>query len=258
MTLYTVQELAKLAGVSVRALHHYDQIGLLRPGRVGENRYRYYGRAELERLQQILIHKALGMRLTDIAAVLDAPGFDRLSALLAQRDRLAREAERFAAMVETIDKTIETLKGNGTMSDADLYSGIVDPQKQAEYEQWLIERYGGDMPERIAVSKRKYADMSEADRQALGHDLQELETALADAMRNGVPPQARALAPLLDRHRQWVATMWDKPCPPEAYSGLADLYLSHPDFRARYEQIGTGFTDYLTTAMKNWAKQQEA
>ena len=75
MTNYTVSEVAAMAGVSVRTMHHYHEVGLLRPAHVGENSYRYYGREELLRLQRILIHRELGLPLAEIAAILGCAGF---------------------------------------------------------------------------------------------------------------------------------------------------------------------------------------
>ena len=252
--MLTVSDVAKLSGVSVRALHHYDHIGLLKPASIGTNRYRYYGRDELLRLQQILLHRELGIPLEEIGAILDAPGFDRLEALRLQRSRLALQAERYAELVRTIDRTIASLNGETTMEHADLYKGIA-PEKQAEYEAWLIETSGGDMPERITASKRAYSQLTDAEKAARMHELKQIETAWADAMKNGIPAPSRSLDPLLARHREWIAAMWDKPCPPAAYSGLADLHLGHPDFVARYEALGAGFSDYHAEAMKAYARR---
>jgi DNA-binding transcriptional MerR regulator len=254
MKLLTVKQVAKASGVSVRALHHYDQIGLLKPAHLGQNRYRYYGREELLRLQQILIHRELGIALSEIAAILDAPGFDRLTALEDQREKLAAEAKRYAQLVRTIDRTIASIKGDRAMRNADLYKGI-SAEKQAEYEKWLVEKYGGDMPDRIEISKKKYAALSDEEKRRLGEDLIAVETEWAEAMQRGVAADSKALDPLLERHRDWVAFMWDKPCPPEAYAGLAELHLSHPDFIARYEAIAPGFSDYHAAAMKAYAKR---
>lgn len=254
MKMLTVKQAAKVSGVSVRALHHYDEIGLLKPASVGANRYRYYGRDELLRLQQILLHRELDIPLLEIAAILDNPKFDQLEALRQQREKLEHEAKRYAQLVRTIDRTIASLNGDQAMKNADLYKGI-SPGKQAEYEKWLIEKYGGDMPERIAVSKKKYESLTDAERSRLNDELFEVESAWADAMKNGVPADSKALDPLLKRHRAWVATMWNKPCPPEAYAGLADLHLGHPDFVKRYESIAEGFSDYHAASMKAYAKR---
>src|SRR6185295_6874936 len=109
MKLLTVKQVAKVSGVSVRALHHYDEIGLFKPALIGANRYRYYGRDELLRLQQILIHRELDIPLTEIAAILDDPKFDQVKALKDQRRKLQVEAERYAELVRTIDRTIASL-----------------------------------------------------------------------------------------------------------------------------------------------------
>lgn len=254
MKALTVTEVAKVSGVSVRTLHHYDQIGLLKPAFTGQNRYRYYGREELLRLQQILLHRELGIPLGEIGAILDAPDFDRLEALRHQRDRLSEEAKRYAQLVRTIDRTIASLEGDRAMRNADLYRGV-SLDKQAEYEAWLTEQFGDKMPERIAQSKRQYESLSETEKQQLNQELHDMEQGLAEGLRRGVPMGSPSLAPLLARHRAWVSQMWGKPCPPEAYAGLADLYLSHPDFVARYETIEPGFAEYLSGSMKVFAQR---
>ncbi len=256
MKTYTVSELAELAGISVRALHLYDEIGLLKPSRVGDNRYRYYGEEELLRLQQILIHRELGLSLGEIGAVLDDPAFDRLETLVKQRDRLEIEARRYRRMLKTIDRTIAKLKGEKAMKDRDLYSGVVSPQKQAEYEVWLVERYGECVRAEIEASKVEAQSMASPDMAGVMQDLKPIEDALVEAMRGGMPPQARALDPLIERHRNWVAGAWDKPCTPDAYAKLADLYEAHADFLARYEALAKGFGAWLPAAMRAWANRQ--
>ena len=256
MKTYTVNQLAQLAGISVRALHHYDEIGLLKPAFTGDNRYRYYGEEELLRLQQILIHRELDIPLADIAAILDAPGFDKLSTLQKQRERLEEQVKRYARMVKTIDRTIARLKGDRAMKDADLYSGVVSPEKQAAYEQWLVERYGPDMEVRIEHSRKAMSAMSQDEMTDAMKELEAVEQGLAEGLRRGIPPQSTSLDPMIERHRAWVAGSWGRECGPQAYAGLAGIY-EHPDFRARYEAIEPGFADYLTTAMRAWAKRQE-
>lgn len=256
MRAYTVRQVAEMAGISVRALHHYDQIGLLKPAHIGANGYRYYGREEMLRLQQILIHRELGIPLADIGAILDDPGFSRLDALASQRARIAAEAERYAEMLMTIDRTIADLKGESAMQDAQLYTGIVDPQKQAEYEKWLVDTYGPDMAGRIEESRAAMAAQPEGAMQAAMADLRPIEQGLAEAMRRGAAPQDPGNDALVAAHRDWVARMWGRPCEADAYAGLADMYLAHPDFAARFEAIAPGFTQWFTTAMKAWAGRQ--
>ncbi len=254
MKLLTVKQVAKISGVSVRALHHYDEIGLLKPASTGRNGYRYYGRDELLRLQQILLHRELDIPLGEIRTILDDPEFNQLEALFAQREKLAAEAKRYAQLVRTIDRTIADLNGENAMRNAELYKGV-SAEKQAEYESWLIEKYGGDMPERIEVGRRKYDSLSEAEKQKLQDELKQIDTDWVEAMKNGVPAASTALDPLMERYRDWVAYMWNKPCPPEAMAGLADLHLGHPDFVARYEALGEGFSDYHAVTMQAYAKR---
>ena len=142
------------------------------------------------------------------------------------------------------------------MKHADLYKGF-SPEKQKEYEDWLVAEHGPDMAERIEASKKAIGAMSDAERDAAMAELAELETALSGKMTGGVPPESDTLDDLLGRHRAWVATMWGRDCPPEAYAGLAGMYCSHPDFRARYETIAEGFTEYLASAMKAHAARHQ-
>jgi DNA-binding transcriptional MerR regulator len=253
MSNYTVKQLARLSGVSVRTLHHYDEIGLLKPSFVGENRYRYYGREELLRLQDILFHRELGVPLQEIGKLLAAEGRDRVAILTQHRAMLAERIASSRQLLTTIDRTIADLNGASTMTDKDLYHGFA-PEKQAEYEDWLVEKYGGDMRRRIDASRAKLHSLGKA---GMAERLAEGEAAgqaLAAAFQADVAAEDRSLDPLLARHHAWISAMWDKACPLQAYAGLADLYLEHPDFRAKFDgDGGSGFTDWLTTAMKAYA-----
>ena len=250
----TVKQLATVSGVTVRTLHHYDEIGLLRPARVGANGYRYYGRPEQLRLQQILFHRELGVPLSAICGLLDLEAVNQISVLRQHREKLETERERYRALIETIDRTIAEMSEEKPMMNADLYKGF-SPEKQAGYGAWLIERYGEPMPEGIEHSRKSFARLSQAERAALEKELQEVEQALAGALREGLDPAAAGVGALIDRHRAWVAALWGRPCSALAYSGLADLYLGHPDFVARYENIAKGFAEYLARAMKLHAKK---
>lgn len=249
----TVKQLAAISGITVRTLHHYDEIGLLAPACVGANGYRYYGREELLRLQRILFHRELGVPLASIAALLDL-GKDQIGVLRQHRQKLETERERYRVLIETIDRTIDDLNGDQPMASADLYNGF-SAEKQAGYEAWLIERYGEPMRDGIADARKSYAKLSPAGQEALGRELQSLEEALAGALRHGIDPASDGVEILIRRHRAWIAQMWSRPCRAEAYAGLADLYLTHPDFVARYERIEKGFTEYLAMAMKLHAQK---
>jgi DNA-binding transcriptional MerR regulator len=253
MATYTVKQLARLSGVSVRTLHHYDEIGLLKPAFTGENRYRYYGREELLRLQDILFHRELGVPLAAIARLLETEGRDRLAILHEHRALLAERLTRSRQLLRTIDRTIAELSGDGTMDDKELYKGFA-PEKQAEYEDWLVDRYGGAMRERVEESKAKLESLGKEGMAARMAEGEAAGVALAKAFKGGAVAGDPAIDPLLRRHHAWIAAMWDRACPPPAYAGLADLYLEHPDFRTKFDSDGgEGFTDWVTTAMKAYA-----
>lgn len=249
MKTYTVNQLARLSGITVRTLHHYDEIGLLKPAFVGENRYRYYGREELLRLQDILFHRELGVPLQQIARALDQDGRDRISVLEEQRELLLDRIQRSGQLIKTISRTIAELKGDDKMKDSELYKGF-SPEKQTEYEGWLVDRYGPAMRERIDRGKAKLEAVGPDGQKERLADLAAIESELAATMSDGTAADDPAIEPILLRHRDWVGSMWDQRCGPASYAGLADLYSTHPDFRSRYEAIAPGFTDWLAAAMK--------
>lgn len=252
---YGVGELAKLSGVSIRTLHHYDAIGLLKPASVGENGYRTYGREELLRLQQILFHRELGMPLADIAAVVSGPSFNRMAALRRQREHVMAETDRHRRLLDTIDRTIAELEGQRTMQDGDLYKGFA-PEKQAEYEAYIIEQYGEDARRHAEAGRKRMARMTPDELKAHMHELAAVEADLASAVKSGIAPDDPLLDPVLTRHHAWVSAAWAEPPSAEAYAALASLYANHPDFVTRYEEMQQGFAEWLRTAMAAFARRK--
>ena len=257
MKLYTVKEVAKLSGVTVRALHHYDQVGLLKPAQVGENGYRYYGREELLRLQQILLHRELELPLEAIAEVLDRPGFDRLAALKRHRKALSQKAARYRRLLQTLDRTLAALEGEMQMKDEDLYKGFA-PEKQAEYEAELVDRFGEPARASIEASRKAMKGWSKADWERQGGEYAEVEAGVAKALAQGLPADSDEVRALIRRHHAWVALMWSRAPKREAYEGLGQLYIEHPDFHARYEAVEPGLAEYLAEAMRSFAEQELA
>ncbi|HEX5379947.1 MAG TPA: MerR family transcriptional regulator [Phenylobacterium sp.] len=257
MSVFTVSEVAKLSGVSVRALHHYDEIGLLKPGHVGENGYRYYGRDELLRLQQILFHRELGFRLEEIRQVLDAPGFDRVAALRAHRGRLMAEARRYRALVKTLDATLAELEGGSDVDEKAMYRGF-DPEKQAEYETWVVGHYGPGAQAAVDAAKAITKDWTQADFDAHQAEIEAIEAQFAEALSSGLPADSERVQGITRRHHAWVGRSWDAPPGRGPYLGLRRLYEDHPDFRTRYEGRAPGLTAYLSEAMRLFAERELA
>ncbi len=255
MKLYKVKEVAKLSGVTVRTLHHYDQVGLLRPAQVGDNGYRYYGREELLRLQQILFHRELELPLDAIADVLDRPGFDRLAALKRHRKALSAKASRYRKLIQTLDQTLAALEGETDVKDEDLYKGFA-PEKQDEYEAFLIDRFGDKARTSIETSKVALKSWSKGDWDRSSQEYAEVEAGLGKALAEGLAADSEAVQALIRRHHAWIGVMWARRPTREAYTGLGQLYSDHPDFRARYEAVHPGLTEYLVGAMQSFAERE--
>jgi DNA-binding transcriptional MerR regulator len=255
LRFYTVSEVAKVSGVSIRALHHYDEIGLLKPGHVGENGYRYYGRDELLRLQQVLFHRELGLPLEEIRQVLDDPGFDRVAALRAHRVRLMAEAKRYRDLVATLDATLAELEGETDVEEQAMFKGF-DPETQSQHEAWLVERYGDQMQARIDEANAQFKEWTQTDFDRVQMEFAALEDELAQAMAQGLPAGSEVVRSITRRLHAWIARSWNREVTAKAFSGLADLYEAAPDFRARYEARATGLTEYLAAAVRAFAERE--
>jgi len=253
--LYTVKALARLSGVSVRALHHYDEIGLLKPACVGSNGYRYYGREEMLRLQQILFHRELEFPLEAIAEVLARPDFDRAEALRRHREKLSAHLARYRRLLKTLDATLLALEGETDMDDNQLYRGFT-PERQAEFEAWMIDRYGEQARPNIDRSKTLLKDLSEKDKDAFAAEFAVIEADIGHALTNGVPADNEAVQAIMRRHHAWVGRFWASALNSVAYRGLADLYRHHPYFHGRYEAVQPGFSEYLAEAMMRFAQTE--
>src|SRR4051812_12907814 len=121
---YTVKQVASMSGVSVRTLHFYDETGLLKPAHVGANGYRFYEEPQLLMLQQILFYRELGFELKRIKEVLGRADFEKVAALQSHRQVLQGNLSRTRTLIETIDKTLEHLKGTRPMQTEDMFAGF--------------------------------------------------------------------------------------------------------------------------------------
>ncbi len=247
---YSVGQMARLSGVSIRTLHHYDDIGLLKPAYASGNGYRLYHRPQMMRLQEILFYRDVGLSLSEIADLLNGP-HDAIQRLEQHRERLEQQYRRAAGIIETLDATIDHLKGKRDMAISDLYIPFTAGE-QANYEAWLIQSYGADMAVQIATSRAAVSVLPEGMERAL-QALKSVETDLVSAYESGIDTAADCLHALFEQHRAWVARMWGDKCDADGYEGLADMYMSHPDFISRYETLSPRFSNWLFSAMKNHA-----
>lgn len=245
---YTVHRLAELAGITVRTLHHYDELGLLRPATRNAAGYRLYGERELLLLQQILFFRQLDVPLDEIRRILSDPGFDQVQALKRHRELLKTQAGRLNRLVDTIDKTLHMLEGKMELSDAELYEGF--SQEQIErYKRESREQYGVEV---VEESERRAKGMSKGQWQAVKDEGDAVTRGLADLMdRRPDDPDVQAL---IARHYQWVCTFWTPNA--EAYAGLGQLYTDNEEFRANYDRYRVGLADFLRAAMTHYAAQK--
>jgi DNA-binding transcriptional MerR regulator len=243
---YTVSQLARMAGVSVRTLHHYDQIGLLSPAARTAAGYRLYGEPELLRLQQILFFKELDLPLGEVQRILDDPGFEPVRALQDHRQVLEMQVARLAHLLNTIDKTIQRLtEEDMTMTDEELYEGFTQEQIE-RYKREAREMYD---PALVEESERRVRNMSRAQWEAIKQEGDEITRAMAGLMhREPDDPEVQAL---VARHHAWIEHFY--PASADVFRGLGQGYASHPDFRATYDRYRPDLADFMAAAMACYA-----
>lgn len=247
MKTYTVSQLAKIAGVSVRTLHHYDHIGLLSPSGRTEAGYRLYMEDELLRLQQILFFKELEVPLGEIKAILDNPDFDQIKALQSHRRLLAKRTERLHYLMKTIDKTLHRLTENDmTITDAELYEGFTKEQIE-RYEREALELYDRQT---VQETLQRVRQMSKAQWQHIKEEGDKVTRALAELAVQ--PPDTAEVQSVIARHHAWVENFY--PCSAEMYAGLGQLYSEHDEFRALYDKYRPELADFLHAAMSYYAE----
>lgn len=247
---YTIKSLADLAGVSTRTLRFYDEIGLLRPAHMGENGYRYYGENELLTLQQILFFRELGLPLNEISKIMSADDFDRVSALEQHRDHLQKSLVRTRELLNTIDLTIEKLKGKSEMQPDQFFAGF-DREQQEEYEKYLINQYGSLAEAKIDEGKRRTKDWKPDDYEAVKSEYHRIHEALVQAIQSGKKTDNPTVQSLVGEHYAVVCKFWTPSA--EAYAGLGQLYIDHQDFRKLYDQYHPHLAEYLASAMSTFA-----
>jgi DNA-binding transcriptional MerR regulator len=247
----TVKQVAELSGVSVRALHHYDHIGLLSPP-TGGNGYRYYGERELLRLQQILFYRELGVALVDIARILDDPGYDVRAALRDLRSRVASDIARRQALARTIDETLACIDAGRAVDGEHLYVGI-SAEKQAQWEAELIARYGESARATVDESQRRMQSWSAGELADFKAEIDAIHQAFIELIDAGGSPVSVAAQRLAARHHGWVSRSWTPNGP--RYAALGQMYVEHADFRAMYDALHPRLAEFLAAAMAGYARQ---
>jgi DNA-binding transcriptional MerR regulator len=225
----TVGVVAERFGVTVRTLHHYDDIGLLTPSRRAASGYRVYTSADLSRLSQIIVYRRLELSLDEIANLLDDG--DEVSHLIRQRERVMSRLDEMKGLVEAIDKALEKAMTNTPMTDDDMRElfgdGFDDYQAEAE------QRWG--QTAQWKESERRKKNYGRDDWVRIKAEGEAVEKALADAFRAGLAPDSAEAMDAAEQHRLHV-NRWFYECPPAFHRNLGDMYVSDPRYVATYDE----------------------
>ncbi|MFS0576202.1 MerR family transcriptional regulator [Sporosarcina sp. 179-K 3D1 HS] len=232
-----VKEVAELTGVSVRTLHHYDEIGLLVPDDVTEAGYRLYSDANLAKLQQILFFRELGFPLKKIKELLDSPSFDRREAFELQRDMLITKRKQLDTIIETIEKTIQHEKGERPMTNEEKFIGF--DFSHNPYEQEARERWGDRA---VDESNQKVAQFGKE----LQDEMNRVYFKLADLRH--LPPDSTEAQEAIG---EWY-TLLNKigSYSLEAFKGLGEMYVADERFTKNIDQFGEGLALFMRDAMR--------
>jgi DNA-binding transcriptional MerR regulator len=240
--MFTVKQLSKMAGVTPRTLHHYDDIGLLKPSRIGDNGYRYYGEEALLKLQQILFYRELDFPLDDIKKIMGRRDFDVLGALQSHKDALQKQAVRLNRLLATVDNTIQHLKGEKFMSQKGLFEGFSE-EEQEKYAQEAEKMYD---PETVRESNRKWKSYSASEKESILAEGKSIYFDLAAAMPKGVA--SKEVQAVIARWHKYMQYFWSPN--DEQLLGLADLYNDDPRFRDNYEKVAPNLSEFMREAVK--------
>jgi DNA-binding transcriptional MerR regulator len=242
---YPVGKVAQLAGVTVRTLHHYDEIGLLSPSGRTSAGYRRYDDADLERLQRILFYRELGFPLEEIGAIIDDPTSSPTEHLRRQHELLTGRINRLREMVTAIEFAMEARKVGIQLTPEERFEvfGDFNPDEYAEE----VEQRWGDT-QAYLESNRRTAQYSKEDwlrNKTENEQWAARFVALMESLAPADSPEAMALA---EEHRQLISR-WFYECTYEIHTGLADMYTADPRFTAYYENIKPGMAAYLSEAI---------
>ncbi len=244
---YTVQKLSRLAGVSTRTLRYYDEIEILKPARINSSGYRIYGEVEVDRLQQILFYRELGVSLENIRMIITKPTFDGKIALREHRSKLIEKRKQLDLLIANVDQTIAQTEGRIKMTDAEKFEGfkqkmISDNDKK--YGKEIREKYG---EEQVKKSNQKLKNMTEEEYKEVTSLEHEVIEALAKAFKTG-DPASEIAQKAAELHKQWLSYYWSD-YSKEAHVGLANMYVEDERFRAYYDKRQPGTAEFLREAI---------
>jgi len=247
---WTVGEASRLAKVSVRTLHHYDEIGLLEPTDRSDSGYRLYNVSDLERLQQILLFRELGFTLPEIRSIVLDPGFDRGGALAAQRTLLAEKARRTQAAIDAIDLQLMEMEEGIPMSKEEaskMFGELFDGFDPAEYEDEVKERWGEtDAYKQSAERTKRYGrpEWEQIKSEAEANGL-----AWVALMEAGTPSDSPEAMQLAEGERLYISK-WFYDLPLEHFANMAQIWVTDPRFTKNIDKAKPGLAAYKFAAVQ--------
>ena len=247
--MYTVKQLSKLAGVSVRSLHYYDEIGLLKPSWLGSHGTRHYEEEALLKLQQILFYREPDLSLDEIKAIVGRPDFDVLTALRSHKEALQGRVERLNRLIQTVDNTIEHLKGNESMNAKGLFEGF----SEEEQEKYALEAEQMYDPETVRASNRKWKAYPPAEKERILAEGKAIYVDLIAAMPKGAT--SAEVQTLIARWHQHMQYFWSPN--DEQLLGLADGYNEDARFRANFDKMHPKLAGFMHEAVKVYVKNRK-
>ena len=248
---YTINKLGQMAGISTRTLRYYDDIDILKPSRINSSGYRIYGQAEVDRLQQILFYRELGVSLENIKDIVTAPAFDSTQALREHRDKLLGKREQLDLLIVNVNKTIALAEGRIIMSDQEKFNGFKQKlveDNEKKYGQEIREKYG---EETVNKSNQKVQNMTQEQFEAVTNLSNEVMETLQAAFKTGDPAGELAQR-AADLHRQWLSYFWDS-YSKEAHIGITRMYVDDARFTAYYDTNQPGTAAFLRDAVLIYA-----
>ncbi|NLM22135.1 MAG: MerR family transcriptional regulator [Peptococcaceae bacterium] len=244
---YTVQKLSQLAGISARTIRYYDEIGILKPARINSSGYRIYGRAEVDRLQQILFYRELGVDLQSIKKIISSLAFDEVKALCEHREKLLAKRKQLDTLIQNVEKTIAQRQGRVKMMDKEKFEGFkrkLIEENEQRYGQEIRAKYG---EKTVEESNKKFMSMT-AEQYA---EFTSLEKEIKETLQAAVQtndPAGELAQKAAELHRRWLCFSWNS-YSKEAHAGLAQMYVNDPRFAAYYDEIQPGAAEFFRDAI---------
>ncbi|HET7501204.1 MAG TPA: MerR family transcriptional regulator [Kofleriaceae bacterium] len=241
---FTVGELSRLTGVTVRALHHYDEIGLVRPSQRTAAGYRQYVDRDVLRLQQVLVFRELGVPLDEIALVIDQ-ATDRAALLRRHRGALVEKRARIDAMLDAVDAALGALEKGHAMQPVDVKK-MFEGFNHEDHADEVRARWGNTEPYQESARRTKQYGQAEWD--AIRRESEAIYARLATLMQQGAEPSDPAVQAAVEDHRAHIER-WFYPCSKQMHQGLGEMYIADPRFQANLDKVAPGFARFLRDAI---------